>query len=40
MLADLVAQIDMAVALRHQGRDPDAASVLESAYAMAHRLGL
>ncbi len=39
-LADLVAQIDIAMALRQQGRNEDAAAVLESAYATAHSLGL
>jgi hypothetical protein len=39
-LADLVAQIDIAMALRQQGRTADAAAALESAYATAHRLGL
>lgn len=39
VLADLVAHIDMAMALRQQGRHRDAAAVLESAYATAHSLG-
>jgi hypothetical protein len=40
MLADLVAEIDMAMALRQQGRHEDSAAVLASAYATAHSLGL
>ena len=40
LLADLVAQIDFAMALRQQGRNDDAADVLASAYATAHTLGL
>jgi hypothetical protein len=38
LLTDLVEQIDMAMALRRQGRHQDAASVMESAYATAHSL--
>jgi hypothetical protein len=38
VLADLVAHIDIAMALRMQGRHRDAAAVLESAYATAHSL--
>lgn len=38
VLADLVAHIDIAMALRQQGRHRDAAAVLESAYATAHSL--
>jgi hypothetical protein len=36
VLADLVAHIDIAMALRQQGRHRDAVAVLESAYAAAH----
>lgn len=39
-LAELVAQIDMAMALRQQGRSEDAAAVMAAAYASAHTLGL
>ena len=40
VLAELVAQIDIAMALRQQGRSEDAAAVMASAYATAHALGL
>jgi hypothetical protein len=40
LLADLVAQIDIAMALRQQGRNDESAVVLASAYATAHTLGL
>jgi hypothetical protein len=39
VLAELVAHIDIAMALRQQGRHEDAAAVLESAYATAHSIG-
>jgi hypothetical protein len=38
VLDDLVAHIDIAMALRQQGRHRDAVAVLESAYATAHSL--